>query len=247
MGHLPCQPLRGLGRLERRGEEAHDRKPPFPQRRAKCLDRGKIGRDQKGTVEHHEDQGLSGVRSGQNRAGHPVFGRPAPDRGQGLGAPDRAGIETRGQRHLRQRRLRRHRPAGIAQMLQPAQGRHRKRRYPVKARVRAPVRRQYGKGDALLPRKRPDLLNAICPIGHPANQPDQNSPGARERLFDIGIDRKRVFQCGNIGKAQAGHPPVNAAATMPARRESAQIGIREAQHHEIRGRLPQIGRGLGLF
>ena len=85
-------------------------------------------------------------------------------------------------------------------MRQTSQCRYRQGREGIKALIQATIRRQDGKGQTLLLCQLIDLFQPVRPIGHATDQPDQDAFGAIQRLLDIGINRKRMFQIGKIGK-----------------------------------------------
>ena len=126
---------------------------------------------------------------------------PATDVGDRADAGDRAGIAAGGQRELRECRLRRNRAAGVAEMGQAAQRRERDRRGGVEARVDATVRGEDRQRDALLPGEGLDLLQPVAPIGAAADQPDQDALCAGQRLLDIGVDRQRMLERGQVREA----------------------------------------------
>ena len=132
-------------------------------------------------------------------------------------------------------------------MRQPAQGGDRQGRHRVQPGIRAAIGGQHRQRDALAPRQRLDLLDAVLPIGDAADQADQDARRALQRLLDIGIDRQRMFQRRQIGQAQAGQRRSALARPMPARRKGAEIAVGEGQHHQIGRALAQVGRGIGFL
>ncbi len=250
MGHLPRHPLRRARRLQRGRKKPHHREPAGAQRRHHRLHGGQICGHQIRPVEHYQHQrrllrarnilggaprrGVGGRRppsdsglrkSRQNRAANARLRQPSSDHRQGLGSLDRSGIQPRGQRHLRQRGLRGDGTASVAQMLQPPQGRQWQGRDLVQPRIRPPVCRKNRQRDPARPGKHLDLLQPVGPVGNSADQPDQDAPGTRQRLFDIGIDGQRMFQRGDIGQPQRRHPPISSPATVPSRRKGPEVGV----------------------
>jgi hypothetical protein len=246
MRHLSRQPCPRARRLERRREQPQDPELPRTKSAEQSLDRRGIGGDEVGAVEDHESEGGGVLKPGGDRASDPVLGRPGAHFGQRLGALHGLDIKTRRERHLRQRRLCRHRASGVAKMGEAAQRGGRDGRDGVEPRIGPPVPGQDGKRDGPFPRQRLDLLQSIGPVRHAADQPDQDPLRSAQRLLDIGIDRKRVLEGRQIGQPQRGKPPLAPAAPVPARRKGAKVAVGQRQDHQIGGALPQVDRRLGV-
>ena len=148
MRHLTGQPFPRAGCLERRREEAERIKAAVAQRGDKRFNRSEIGRDEVRTIEDHEDKWRAAFEVGRGWAGDAVFGRPGAHLRQGLGARHRPGIEPGRQGQLRERCLRRHRAAGLAEMAKSAERGPRHRGDRVEARIGSTVARQDGQRDA---------------------------------------------------------------------------------------------------
>src|SRR6185369_5699954 len=85
---------------------------------------------------------------------------------------------------------------------------------------------------------------AVGPIGLTADQADQNAASLGQRALDVGVDRKRMTQFGEIGEPQRRQA---VSAAPPAGRERGQIGIRVREHHEIGRVLADVPWRRGLF
>jgi hypothetical protein len=237
-------------RLQRRREQPDDVEPRPTQPGMQRLDRVEIGSGQVGAIEDQQDPRPRRGHRERRRARHPVARLPATDLGNRLHPRDRPGIEPRRQRHLRQRRLRRDRAAIVTQGGEPAQRRHRHRRRRIEPRIDPPVRGQHRQRDPPRPRQRLDLLQPIGPVGPPADQPDHDPLRAftpRQRSLDIGIDRQRMRERGQIGEPQRRQRAPVRRRTPPPGRERAEIPVRKGQDDKIRRALRQILRDRALL
>ena len=70
--------------------------------------------------------------------------------------------------------------------------------------VRAAIGRQDGERDAFAFGQLANFRKPVRPIGFAADQANQYRPGARQRVFDIGIHRQGMFQVCQIGQPQGG-------------------------------------------
>ena len=214
-------PVGGHRCLERRGKQTHRLETTGAQAADQGGDRGGVCRGQVSAVEGNEDPFGHAFKRGFHRDYAPIR-TPRATFGQGLGAHHRSGIEPRRQRHLCQGGLCRDLAAGIAQMRQPPQSRDRQGGIVIQPRILAPVCGQHRQRDALGLRQRQNLLQPIRPVGHAADQPDQDALGALQRLFDIGVDRQRVFQRRQIRQPQGRHSPLGVRrhdASPPRKRQ----------------------------
>ena len=240
-GQHPAQPGGGGFVLEAGKIQAHRAKARvFETADQRCNASG-ICRRQPCAIERHRDQ-------------RPVP-RGHPGQRAAVGVPEAEGRQRRRPRHLprakprcprqfRQRGLRRDLTPGIAEGGQAAQGGMGQGGCGIQRRVGAAVGGQDRQRDTPVPRQPGGLFHAIGPPRCAADQPDQDAPGMGQRAVDIGIDRQRMRQRRQIGQPQARQ---TRAAPPPARRESAQIAVGKGQHHQIRGRLPQILRRRCFF
>ena len=113
-----AQPFSGTGGFQRGGEQADRRKPRQPQRPDQRVNRIQIGGGQVGPVKADGDQ----IGFWRGLWQDPQIGVVKAELRQPFVARHRPGIKPGGQRQLRQRRLGRHRAAGIAVRRQPPQG-----------------------------------------------------------------------------------------------------------------------------
>ena len=241
----PCR----MRALQRWREQAMRGEPPVAQRADQGIDGIGVGGAEVTAVEGDGD-GRAVRRRGTN---HPPVGVVPAALGHRLVACHRPGIQARRQCQLRQRRLCRHRPPGLAQRGQPAQGGDGQRGQRIQPRIRPAVGRQHGKGDAMAAGQVLQGGKAIGPIAFAADQADEYAACMGQNGFGIGIDRDRVFQRDKILQPQGGqsahrvagfrqggqiaHRTGGQVCPMPARRERAKVAVGKRQHH-------QIGRGL---
>ena len=236
-----AQPGRGGGFLQAGNEQAEGAETGGFEAADQGGDARGIGGGGPGTVERDRDQGCVARRSLGQQAG---VGVPEAEGRQGLRPRHRARVKPGRQRQLRQRALRGDLSARLAQALQAAQGRDRQGGGRVQRRVGASIGWQDRQRDAPVAGKARDLLHPIGPPRGAADQPDQDAPRMAKGAVDIGVDRKRMGQGRQVRQPQPGQA---VPAPPPARRESAEVAVGEGQHHQIRGRLPEVARGVRLF
>ena len=190
---MGAQPVAHAGGLETGGKGAIGGEACGAQGVDQGVDGGGVPGGEVAAVEGDKDR-TGTVR----RKDHPPVRVVKPHLRHGLVPHDRPGVKPRRQRQLRQRGLRGHRPAFVAQRLQPAEGRDGQRRQLIQPGVGAAIGRQDRQRQTLPPGKVLQGCKAIGPIGLAPDQADQDGLRARQRLFDIGVDRHRVLQGHDI-------------------------------------------------
>ena len=137
------------------------------------VNRTQIGGGQVGPVEGDGD----GVILWRGFCHDPMGRVINPAIGHRLVARHRPGIEPGGEGKLRQRRLGRHRAAGITERRQPPQGGVGQGGQRIEPGIFAPVARQHGQSDAPAAGEVLHRRQAIGPIALAADQPDQDALG----------------------------------------------------------------------
>ena len=232
-------PFPDAWRLERGHEQPRRRKAARAQGRDQGADWLGVPGRQPGAIE--DDGHGRPLAHGRRRNDAPVGIEPAAI-GQGLALRRWRGLKPRRPGQRRKRRPARIRPARPAQVREFAQHGNRQRGQVVETRILGPIAGQDRKRDPLPAGQVLHRHQAVGPIAFPADQPDQNGPGARQRAFDIGIDRHRMAQRRKVRKPQPGQRPSRRPGAMPALGKAAEVAVRKRQHHQIGRVLAQIGR-----
>jgi len=99
------------------------------------------------------------------------------------------------------------------------------------------VTRQARERDAALAALRRDLLDAIWPVAHAAQQAHHHQLGVGDDVLDIGIDRQVMRELQQVGEAQA---RLRLGEMRMGARQARQLAVRRRQHHDLARRLAKV-------
>ncbi len=106
-------------------------------------------------------------------------------------------------------------------------------------RVRLVVARECRERDALGPAGRCHLFQPVGPVAAAAEQAQDHEPRVRDHLLDMMVDRERMTELEQVGKAQA--RPAFGPERL-GRGETGELGIGRRQDHDVARALAEIDR-----
>ena len=108
-----------------------------------------------------------------------------------------------------------------------------------KRRVRAAIAGEHCERDGAGAAEGGQFFGAVTPVVEPAKQAQHDTARVGGRLLEVEVHRERVAQLAERGEPQGGWAVVRAG-------ERTEVGVREGEHQQVRGTVPEVDRGGGF-